>query len=102
MTKIIALLKKLNFTQILLLLNTFLLLLVLSELVFHPFRDLLYPPYEQVETAPSSTPYIAPKAIPKASGDYSEATQCLGTTLKGLRCKNKTKNPSGYCYHHDN
>ena len=31
----------------------------------------------------------------------STATQCLGTTQKGERCKRKTKDPSGYCYQHD-
>ena len=29
------------------------------------------------------------------------ATQCKGTTQKGKRCKNKTKNISRYCHHHD-
>ena len=28
-------------------------------------------------------------------------TQCLGTTKKGLRCKNKTSNSGGYCHIHD-
>ena len=27
--------------------------------------------------------------------------QCSGTTQKGLRCKNKTTNCGGRCYHHD-
>jgi endonuclease G len=31
----------------------------------------------------------------------SEATQCSGTTKKGLRCKNRTKNSSGKCYLHE-
>ena len=30
----------------------------------------------------------------------SASVQCLGTTQKGLRCKNRTKDPSGYCHHH--
>lgn len=29
------------------------------------------------------------------------ATQCGGTTKKGVRCKNRTKNPSGRCHLHD-
>jgi endonuclease G len=29
------------------------------------------------------------------------ATQCRGTTQKGLRCKNRTKNQKGYCHYHD-
>ena len=28
------------------------------------------------------------------------AVQCKGTTQKGLRCKRRTKNPSGYCWQH--
>ncbi len=31
----------------------------------------------------------------------SEAIQCSGTTKKGLRCKNRTKNSSGKCYLHE-
>jgi endonuclease G len=29
------------------------------------------------------------------------ASQCKGNTQKGARCKNKTKNDSGYCYLHE-
>ncbi|MBT5858853.1 MAG: DNA/RNA non-specific endonuclease [Flavobacteriales bacterium] len=29
------------------------------------------------------------------------AAQCRGTTQKGLRCKNRTKNQKGYCHYHD-
>ena len=29
------------------------------------------------------------------------STQCKGTTQKRKRCQNKTKDPSGYCHHHD-
>jgi hypothetical protein len=28
------------------------------------------------------------------------ASQCLGTTLKGERCKNMTNNSTGYCHLH--
>lgn len=28
------------------------------------------------------------------------ATQCSGSTQKGARCKNRTKNSSGRCHHH--
>lgn len=31
----------------------------------------------------------------------STASRCKGTTLKGLRCKNRTKNEIGYCYLHE-
>ena len=31
----------------------------------------------------------------------SDAIQCSGTTKKGLRCKNRTKNSSGRCYLHE-
>ena len=30
----------------------------------------------------------------------TSAKQCSGTTKKGARCKNRTKNTSGRCYHH--
>ena len=28
------------------------------------------------------------------------AKQCFGTTKKGVRCKNRTKNKNGLCHHH--
>ena len=30
----------------------------------------------------------------------STSVQCSGTTKKGRRCRNRTRNVSGYCYHH--
>ena len=30
----------------------------------------------------------------------SSARQCSGTTQKGLRCRNRTKHPTGRCHHH--
>lgn len=30
----------------------------------------------------------------------TSAKQCSGTTKKGARCKNRTKNTSGRCHHH--
>ncbi len=30
----------------------------------------------------------------------NSSTQCQGTTLKGLRCKKRTKDPSGCCHYH--
>ena len=30
----------------------------------------------------------------------TSAKQCFGTTKKGVRCKNRTKNTSGRCHHH--
>jgi len=35
------------------------------------------------------------------SSKSASASQCKGTTQKGARCKNRTKNESGYCYHHE-
>ena len=32
---------------------------------------------------------------------FSTAVQCMGITKAGKRCKNKTKNESGYCYLHE-
>lgn len=31
----------------------------------------------------------------------SQSVQCKGKTQSGARCKNITKNPAGYCHHHD-
>lgn len=36
----------------------------------------------------------------KSSPATRTATQCTGTTKKGTRCKNKTKNPNGRCHLH--
>lgn len=36
----------------------------------------------------------------RSYGSGGTATQCLGNTLKGIRCRNKTNNESGYCYLH--
>ena len=33
-------------------------------------------------------------------GRSSTSVQCSGTTKKGRRCRNRTRNASGYCYHH--
>lgn len=37
----------------------------------------------------------------EVKGENSVASQCKGTTQKGNRCKNKTKNKNGYCHHHE-
>jgi len=37
----------------------------------------------------------------KTNTNTESAIQCKGITQKGNRCRNKTKNPSGYCHHHD-
>ena len=34
-------------------------------------------------------------------GGGGGATQCYGRTQKGTRCKNRTRNPNGYCHVHD-
>lgn len=99
MRKIIQFLKKLSFTQILLIVNIFIMSLVLVELAFHPIDNF----FNSDSNISSPT-----KSVQKSSpGSYSspykneESTQCLGITKKGKQCKNWTKNPSGYCYHHD-
>lgn len=39
------------------------------------------------------TPIIKP-------GQKEQASQCLGNTLEGVRCKRPTKNANGYCFQH--
>ncbi len=36
----------------------------------------------------------------KSGQTSTTARQCSGTTQKGLRCRNRTKSPSGRCHHH--
>ena len=36
----------------------------------------------------------------KSKQSSTAAKQCSGTTQKGARCKNRTKNSSGRCHHH--
>jgi len=36
----------------------------------------------------------------KSKQSSTIATQCSGTTQKGARCKNRTKNSSGRCHYH--
>jgi endonuclease G, mitochondrial len=43
--------------------------------------------------SPSNTNYKSKNTI--------LAIQCKGTTQKGKRCRNRTKNQKGYCHHHD-
>ena len=45
--------------------------------------------------------YIAVAAVMLAAVALAAASQCLGRTQKGARCRNKTNNPSGYCYLHE-
>jgi len=33
--------------------------------------------------------------------DVSKARQCIGRTLKSVRCENQTDNASGYCWRHN-
>lgn len=40
---------------------------------------------------------IAPIIKP---GQKEQASQCLGNTLEGVRCKRPTKNANGYCFQH--
>lgn len=37
---------------------------------------------------------------PGSNQNAVESVQCQGTTKKGLRCRNRTLDPSGYCHHH--
>ena len=37
---------------------------------------------------------------PKSGTSAITTRQCSGTTQKGLRCKNRTKNRNGRCHHH--
>jgi hypothetical protein len=39
--------------------------------------------------------------VAKTENKASESVQCNGITKSGVRCKNKTLNTSGYCYHHE-
>lgn len=48
----------------------------------------------------SSSPKPSTSYKPSSGGGCS-AVQCSGTTQKGARCKNRTTNCSGRCYHHD-
>lgn len=40
------------------------------------------------------------KSVSPSSSTNSTAVQCSGTTKKGNRCKNRTKNSSGRCHLH--
>jgi endonuclease G len=40
-------------------------------------------------------------AIEKNENKAAESVQCNGVTKAGEKCKNKTLNISGYCYHHE-
>ena len=39
--------------------------------------------------------------VKRSSGNNCTTVQCKGTTQKGFRCKNRTRNCIGYCHHHD-
>lgn len=41
-------------------------------------------------------------ATEKNENKAAESVQCSGITKAGNRCRNKTLNLSGYCYHHEN
>ncbi len=43
----------------------------------------------------------SPRAKVVAHQKSSGFVQCKGTTKAGIRCKNKTSNPTGYCYLHN-
>jgi endonuclease G len=49
----------------------------------------------------SSNMSRTPSSKSNQSSSVSPARQCSGTTKKGLRCKNRTKNTSGRCYLHE-
>ena len=44
--------------------------------------------------------YSTKSSIRSSPKITSTARQCSGTTQKGLRCRNRTKHPSGRCHHH--
>jgi len=47
--------------------------------------------------------WVAISSAQKKERSHSvESTQCKGTTKAGNRCRNNTKNSSGYCVHHEN
>mgnify|MGYP000891232588 FL=1 len=55
--------------------------------------------FEPVEDR-SSSPYINSGSSYRSSNSDPSATQCLGITEDGHRCKRKTTNSSGYCWQH--
>lgn len=49
----------------------------------------------------NKTQALAPSAIPSTKpGQKEQATQCLGKTQEGIRCKRQTRNANGYCFQH--
>jgi uncharacterized protein (TIGR02145 family) len=43
---------------------------------------------------------VAPDPTPLPTGSTVKAIQCIGKTLKGVQCRNITKNANGYCFQH--
>lgn len=45
---------------------------------------------------------LAPQSIKPVEkpGQKAEASQCIGNTQHGIRCKRPTKNANGYCFQH--
>ena len=45
---------------------------------------------------------LAPQSIQlvEKPGQKTEASQCIGKTQEGNRCKRRTKNANGYCFQH--
>ena len=48
----------------------------------------------------SASNAITPKAQSKTPSKKAIASQCTGKTKAGNRCKRRTKNTNGRCYHH--
>lgn len=48
----------------------------------------------------ASSPALRVMSPPSSTGDGCTTVQCSGTTQKGARCRNMTKNCSGRCHYH--
>ena len=55
----------------------------------------------EINSAPSGGHELHGGSSGSSSHGSSTATQCLGRTKKGARCKRMTKSASGYCWQHE-
>lgn len=90
---------KLDKTQILLLVNSIILLVAIGAGVYF-YMDLK----EQINTLESKMNKESGEIVEKPKETVAVpskvSVQCNGITKKGTRCKHKTSNPSGYCWQH--
>jgi len=56
--------------------------------------------YGASESSSKSNSSYSPTYKSTSSGSDCSSVQCSGITQKGLRCKNRTTNCNGRCYHH--